>query len=73
MIELSTSQLTTPLIIYKGIFGGTLMKNWATFKEQIGVIIDKGSLNTSPKILVWKEETNKTENFKSFINSLNLL
>jgi hypothetical protein len=31
-MEFSMSQLTPPLIIYKGTFGGTIMRKWSKFE-----------------------------------------
>jgi hypothetical protein len=40
-MDFSTSQLTPPLIIYKGTFGGTLMKKWSKFEQAIVVFTEK--------------------------------
>jgi hypothetical protein len=39
-MDYSTLKLTPPLIIYKQTFGGTLMKNWTTFKEAVVAFTD---------------------------------
>jgi hypothetical protein len=68
--DYSTSQLTPPLIIYKFTFGGSLMKNWATFKAALvlftAVLNDHISHDylfaiviKSTIVLEWIDETSK--------------
>ena len=40
-MDMTKSQLTPPLIIYKGTFGGTLMKKWQSFSKALVVFTEK--------------------------------
>lgn len=40
-MDMTTSQLAPPLIIYKGTFGGTLMKKWQNFSKAVVVFTEK--------------------------------
>jgi hypothetical protein len=53
-MDFSTSQLTPPLIIYNGTFGGTLMKKWFTFEQAIVVFTEKHGMTSSVMIIYLK-------------------
>jgi hypothetical protein len=50
-MDFSTSQLTPPLIIYKGTFGGTLMKKWSKFEQAIVGVTEKHLMTSSVMII----------------------
>jgi DDE superfamily endonuclease len=50
-MDMTTSQLTPPLIIYKGTFGGTLMKKWQSFSKALVVFTEKHWMTSEVFIL----------------------
>ena len=50
-MDMTTSQLAPPLIIYKGTFGGTLMKKWQSFSKALVVFTEKHWMTSEVFIL----------------------
>jgi len=50
-MDMTSSQLTPPLVIYKGTFGGTLMKKWENFDRGLVLFTEKHWMTSCACIL----------------------